>query len=183
MTDYATALARVLAARITDARTVTVKATVVAVESEGFVTFTAADGQTRKGVWVGHQPAVGSVITYIDEGRGIPIVLGSSGVSGWTQATLVNSWVNYGLTWDTAAYRKVGDIVYLRGLVKNGSIPGAIFTLPSGYRPPADILFAADMDANKHARIDVYTSGIVHCQGGDGTNVYLTLSGVSFSTT
>ncbi len=79
MTDYATAVARVLAARISDSRTTTAKGTVVAVSSDGSVTFTIGDLGTRKGVYVGDAPRVGEVVTYLDEGRGIPIVLGSTG--------------------------------------------------------------------------------------------------------
>ncbi len=79
MTDYATAVARVLAARISDSRTTTAKGTVVAVSSDGSVTFTIGDLGTRKGVYVGDAPRVGDVVTYLDEGRGIPIVLGSTG--------------------------------------------------------------------------------------------------------
>jgi hypothetical protein len=178
VTDYAQAVARVLSARILEARTTTARGTVTAVTADGFVTFSDAVGTSRKGVWLTQQPAIGSVITYLDEGHGIPLVLGSSGTTAWTAPTLLNGWVNYGGEWATAAYRKVGDIVYIRGLVKDGSVPADIFVLPTGYRPPAGVLFA--VDTGTPGRLDVHADGRVAAQAGSAG--YFALN-CSFSTT
>jgi hypothetical protein len=56
----------------------------------------------------------------------------------WTPVTsFLNSWVNYDpAIYEPAAYRKVNDLVYLRGLIKNGSpLDSTAFMLPAGYRP------------------------------------------------
>lgn len=55
--------------------------------------------------------------------------------SGWQTPTLINSATNVNFK-----YRKVGKIVYLRGLVNASTMSsswdtGAFFTFPSGYRP------------------------------------------------
>jgi len=57
--------------------------------------------------------------------------------TGWRAATLLNGWLNYGDIWEPAGYRRMNGQVYLRGLVKLGTV-GAytpIFTLPYGFRP------------------------------------------------
>lgn len=58
--------------------------------------------------------------------------------SGWITPTLLNGWVDYGSGWETARFRKKNGIVYLRGLIKNGSTSATIFQLPPGFRPGGD---------------------------------------------
>jgi hypothetical protein len=101
----------------------------------------------------------------------------------WIAPTLVNSWVNFGSTYDTAGYRKNPlGMVELKGLVKDGSAGGnAIFTLPVGYRPAADKRFASIRGGSGMARIDVRTSGAVEASEVFGDNTYLSLEGVRFS--
>ena len=55
----------------------------------------------------------------------------------WTPFTFQNNWVNYGGNYPPGGYRKIGDIVYLRGLIRNGTLGGTIpfATLPVGFRP------------------------------------------------
>jgi hypothetical protein len=62
--------------------------------------------------------------------------------TAWTAVTFLNGWSNYGSGFQTMQYRKVGDIVYLRGFVKGGTASTAVFALPVGYRPPATTRFA-----------------------------------------
>ncbi len=76
-------------------------------------------------------------------GGGDWLVLGTvGGDSGWIAPTLGNSWVNYGGTFQVAQYRKHGDVVRIRGVIKSGTINAVAFTLPAGYIPPADLQFA-----------------------------------------
>jgi hypothetical protein len=59
------------------------------------------------------------------------------GDSGWIPAILQNGYTNLDATqFDSAGYRKVNGIVYLRGMLANGTRTSAtiIFTLPPGYR-------------------------------------------------
>jgi len=90
---------------------------------------------------------------------------------------LLNSWVNYG-SWGDAGYRKLASgLVVLKGLVKSGSDPGAIFVLPSGYRPADASIFACD-DAAGSGRIDVDASGNVSANGVD--TAYVSLNNIRF---
>jgi hypothetical protein len=63
-----------------------------------------------------------------------------------------NSWVNFGSVYAPAEYRKHSDgMVQVRGMIKSGTTSTASFTLPSGYRPPYDILHG-----NAESGITVY---------------------------
>ena len=93
-----------------------------------------------------------------------------------------NSWVNF----DTATFhgarfwKDPTGMVHLEGLVKNGAAaPSTIFTLPAGYRPSNGHMFAVVTGNPALGRVDVAATGNVVWQGG-GTNVLLTLSGITF---
>jgi hypothetical protein len=59
------------------------------------------------------------------------------GHSGWVSVTtFFNSWVNYGGgTFEDAQFRRDGDSVEVRGVIKSGAIGSVAFNLPPGYRP------------------------------------------------
>ena len=116
----------------------------------------------------------------------VPIPLADyPAVEAWTNATLQNSWVAFGGAYATPGYRKDHQgKVYLRGLAKNGTVsayPGtAIFTLPSGYRPPhRKVLNVSSNGA--WGRIDVAANGVVSLI--NGTNAWVSFDGLSFTTT
>lgn len=103
------------------------------------------------------------------------------GDTGWIAPTLLNGWVNYGVGWDTVAYRRKNGIVYLKGLMKSGTINTFAFQLPAGFRPSAMLLFAPGSNnagTVNLTRLDIDASGNVNPQAG--TNVAYSLSGVSF---
>lgn len=56
----------------------------------------------------------------------------------------VNGWTDYGAPYGPAYYRKVGDEVQLRGLIMSGTVPSTVATLPVGYRPQYEPIFACD---------------------------------------
>lgn len=92
-----------------------------------------------------------------------------------------NSWANY----DTANYSRarftkgVQDLVYLTGLIKSGTVPAVIFTLPTGYRPTRAQHFSiAANGAFGYARVDA--NGDVVAAGG--SNTWFDLSGIVFPT-
>jgi len=86
----------------------------------------------------------------------------------WITPTLVNSWVAFDTR--TAKYKKADyGRVYLKGVVKNGTIGATIFTLPTGYRPDEALIFGV---------ITVNVDGTVVCTSGVNTSV--SLSGVNF---
>lgn len=69
----------------------------------------------------------------------------SANFGAWTDVTFVNSWLNYGSPFQNLQFRKIGDMVYVRGMARKNTsfIDGnRIFTLPSGFRPPASIVLS-----------------------------------------
>lgn len=96
----------------------------------------------------------------------------------WTAPTFQNSWTNYGSGFRDAAYRKVGDRVELRGLVKNGTMSTAMFTLPEGHRPTGVEIFSTAA-ADAFGEVRIYNDGQV--QFVIGSNTWVTLDGLSFS--
>lgn len=99
----------------------------------------------------------------------------------WHAPTLQNSWVNYGSGFTTAAYTLMDDgWVRLRGLVRNGLLDKAIFTLPVGYRPVAHWLFGVSTNPDAHGRVDILPTGEVMATTGNAG--WLSLDGLTFST-
>lgn len=94
--------------------------------------------------------------------------------------TFQNGWVNY----DTSTYNIAGfyrdalNRVYLRGLVRNGTVSTAIFTLPAGFRPDRECIFAV-ISNSTIGRVDVYPSGQVRAET-PSNNTYVSLDGISF---
>lgn len=105
----------------------------------------------------------------------LSIVLGAD--SGWLNATLENSWVNFGGSFATAQYRKIGSLVELRGVIKDGtSTDGTtMLTLPAGYRPAATLIFATD----PAVRFDIASDGTVKIYASPGS-AYQTLAAMFF---
>lgn len=147
--------------------------------------------------------------------RGLAIVGTMTSLdTGWVEVLggigFQNSWVNFGGGFTTAQYRKIGTEVFVRGLVKSGSISGAaIFTLPAGYRPLASLMFAEAAaslgvsggvtgpasagTAHTHTpgtltsssagvRIDVASTGVIAVADSNVGNGFVSLSGISFFT-
>ena len=82
---------------------------------------------------------------------------------GWKALSYTNgggtTWTDYGAGQQAGQYKKVGDLVFVRGLAKRTAGSGTtIATLPSGYRPPAPIFFAANA-SDAYGRVDVDASG------------------------
>jgi len=100
----------------------------------------------------------------------------------WTAATMLNSWVTYSSQFNEAAYMKDSlGFVMLRGLVKNGSAPGVVFTLPAGYRPAKDVIFAGISSAGAAGLITdvrVLATGDVRTEMAH--NAWLSLEGIRF---
>jgi hypothetical protein len=93
-----------------------------------------------------------------------------------------SGWGNYGGGYYNGHYKKVGDLVFLRGLVARSSGSGTtIATLPSGFRPSSRSLFGVLTSALSGSdRVDVDSNGdIILVSGGVG---YVQLDGLVFST-
>lgn len=89
--------------------------------------------------------------------------------SGWINvSSMSNNWVNYGgPTYGVAAYKKIGKRVYLRGLIKSGTLNKVAFTLPTDYRPQREKILSVAA-AN--------SPGYVYVQKGGGVYISSTCS-------
>ena len=92
---------------------------------------------------------------------------------------LVNGWKPYGDAYGTPTVSKVGNMVTVDGLIKDGK-HGHLATLPPGYRPRGQLTFNANNHA-KSARIDVLTNGEIRWFAGGKDHGWLNLSGITFS--
>ena len=99
----------------------------------------------------------------------------------WTALSLNTGWVNFGGSYQTAEYKKVGDLVFLRGLIARTSGTATLIgTLPSGYRPILNPLFIVATNTG-YGEIEINSPGQISWRtGGVG---YLSLDGLIFSTT
>jgi len=89
--------------------------------------------------------------------------------------------------WQKAQYRKIGDIVYLRGLISksSGDINDStlITTLPAGFRPAKYRAFVAEPHdglTTKH-RVDIEPGGTVKVVKSAGASNHVSLDGIFFS--
>lgn len=90
--------------------------------------------------------------------------------------TLVNGWVNYGSPFAGATYRKVGCKVIIEGLVKGGTVPAEIFTLPAGFRPDARLITSQCSNSSSgNGRVDIWPTGEVY-SNTPAVNGYLSLN-------
>lgn len=94
--------------------------------------------------------------------------------------TLTNSWANYGSGYANAGYYLGADgRVYLRGLIRNGSVGSAAFTLPPGMRPSARLLLGT-VSNGVVGRVDITAAGEV-LPSSPSTNGWVALDGLSFA--
>lgn len=97
----------------------------------------------------------------------------------WNTPALQNAWINQGGAFNPAGYFKDSNgVVHLRGVVKNGTIDMAIFTLPAGYRPEYEEMHIVLTFNNVAGRVDVFTSGEVVLKVGSTT--WVCLDGITF---
>lgn len=109
-------------------------------------------------------------------------VTGSIGGS-WAALPLntAASWADYGSYWGVAQYKKAGDIVRLRGLVKRTAGADAVIgTLPSGARPSAHEIFPVTTSSGLGEITIAPSTGEMTLRSGSVT--YVSLAAISFST-
>ncbi len=103
----------------------------------------------------------------------------------WTPVTFQNNWVNID-TSRTAQYRKVGDIVEVRGCVKGGTVAAGtpIFVLPAGFLPTRNQEFV-NVASGGVCDVIVETPGRVSVSiiGASAPSTYMFLDNVRFSVT
>lgn len=109
----------------------------------------------------------------------------------WLPLAFAPGWQGYqtgNTTYGTGQYRKVGDIVTVRGLVESNSALGTIGTnigtLPAGFRPPYQAIFNQQSSVAGLARVDVQNNGVINISGAaPATGNWVSLVGISFSVT
>jgi hypothetical protein len=104
-------------------------------------------------------------------------VSGNFAVTGnlgtWTNLTYETGWVDFGGGLQGGQYRKIGDLVFLRGICKRTSgVATTITTLPSLHRPPAPLLFNV-LSNDALGRVDLSTGGVLSLTIGSATYVNL----------
>jgi len=144
-------------------------------------------------------PALGSVQSgdycAVLESGGDRLILGPVRSAAWTALTLAGVWVNNGGGWTDAAYRKVGDVVELRGIIKLSSgsvatgVDSLITTLLAGFRPVSLVMLSAlsySGTANQAVQLRLSTTGTINyrVEGGSTltTSGWVSLEGAQFST-
>lgn len=112
------------------------------------VLFEGEQTVTRKRwpVGSGYWPAPGDRVLMVPEGARSYIIVCAieQPRSGWTPVVFENSWGDFGSPWQDAEYKKdMTGRVWLRGTITGGAAGSTAFTLPAGYRPPADYVSPA----------------------------------------
>jgi hypothetical protein len=78
--------------------------------------------------------------------------------SGWTAVT---SFTN-DFSGTSVAYRKINNVVYLRGNLTGGTAESAAFNLPADYRPAVDVIVPVQkFGTTDLSYVTVYTNGNV----------------------
>jgi hypothetical protein len=98
-----------------------------------------------------------SIFSVSDDGT---VTSNNLGETGWTTVgSFSNSFVSGG---NTPGYRRLNNVVYLRGNVNSGTAGQTAFTLPSGYRPATDFVIPVQQFGTGNiSYVTVYTDGRV----------------------
>lgn len=81
--------------------------------------------------------------------------------SGWIDLVLTNGAVAYS-TAQKPQYRKIGNVVYIRGVFKGVvSTPTTISQLPEGYRPAMKVIFPQMATGTRVDRMEYNTDGTI----------------------
>jgi len=143
----------------------------------GTATIAGLTGWSSGGHWYIEDmgPVTGSSIT--------PTVV----ITPWTNATLVNAWTNAASPMGPLQYRKVGEVVQLRGTVHDNATTAAVMTtLPVGFRPPyemnvATMGYSSGSNTWGVFALNMPTSGIVQRHGSTPSGLTYINFDVQFS--
>lgn len=98
----------------------------------------------------------------------------------WTGVVFQNGWATAG-GWQPGQYRKVGDVVQLRGNI-TGTAPATAFTLPTGFRPPTPSFFPlAGAFPASSVFVQIFNDGTFQVQGSG--SMHVGINGITFSIT
>ncbi len=101
----------------------------------------------------------------------------------WIPMAFATGWQSYGSGYQPGGYRKLGDMVFLKGLVTQvAGAAATIHNLPAGYRPGGTVIAGA-LTSTGMARYDISTGGVMTTSGTISVGNWVCLDGISFSTT
>lgn len=81
--------------------------------------------------------------------------------TAWQFPTLINSWTDGGAP-TTVAYRRINELVYLRGRLGGGTTGSSPFTLPAGFRPAVQYnAIVLGSSASVIGSIAITTAGVI----------------------
>lgn len=149
------------------------------------------DNMALSGVANGQVPVWDSAL-----GRWVPATVATEGGgaaledlgSDWVVPTMQNGWVAYNYdagnvdSYDQPGYRRSrdGTTVMLRGLIRNGTVNAAAFTMDEGFRPPYHLLLGTITSSTYGTgRVDIYADGRVEPRA-PSSNSWLALDGLTF---
>lgn len=91
--------------------------------------------------------------------------------SGWLDLTLSNGAVAYN-TAQRPQYRKIGNHIYIRGVLKNvTTFPTTVAQLPDGFRPAQRIIYFLATNGPNTARLEIETNGIINIVASDRVDI------------
>ena len=103
--------------------------------------------------------------------------------TGWINMSLNTGWTMGDYAAEFPQYRKIGNIVYLRGLVNATTAAGTIITtLPAGFRPSGYFgRYVCALNQTENAVVQINANGLIndHQKGTKG-RTFLSLYGISF---
>lgn len=112
----------------------------------------------------------------------------TGGFGNWTALTPATGFTNRGSNYVALSYRKVGDLVYVRGdLTATSDDVTAFGTLPAGFRPATHHTFLGVRRSIGHVyqSVTVYNNGIIELAAGQTpleTGEGISLNGIIFAT-
>src|SRR4030095_2516657 len=111
-------------------------------------------------------PVDGQEITVSAFGAPVANAINALAPTSWTNVTYQNSWADYAGA-QRFQYRKIGDMVWLRGTFGGGTAAATITIFPVGFRPPVYLeLNALSYVSGQRVTVkcDAYATGEFSCE-------------------
>lgn len=122
--------------------------------------------------------AVSKKLTVVDQAE-FSAILNAKVIGTAGQPAFTNSWVNFGAPYSNASYvKRPGGWVELIGVIKNGVVGSAAFTLPPGLRPISSKPIGT-LSNGVFGRVDVGSDGTV-TPIAPSNNASVVLDGIHF---
>jgi hypothetical protein len=102
----------------------------------------------------------------------------------WFPLPFTTGWASYAGGYQPGGYRRLGDMVFLRGLINQAAgAASTMFTLPTGYRPLGGIVLGSHISSIQMVRYDINVSGTFVTSATIQVNNWVSLEGIQFSVT